>query len=115
MADISSDLRTSRWGEIQETIFAPYLVIPIFLQTIGFKETKFKVTNKDAKQSNKDLLYVLPHAIMLALAVYGVITFNYGKFGDRKSTRLNSSHVSISYAVFCLKKKKQNIHTQQKT
>src|SRR5690242_21418602 len=29
---------------------------------------------------------------------------------DRKSTRLNSSHMSISYAVFCLKKKK---HTQQ--
>src|SRR5699024_12686019 len=27
-------------------------------------------------------------------------------FKDRKSTRLNSSHVSISYAVFCLKKKK---------
>src|SRR5580765_8855978 len=29
---------------------------------------------------------------------------------DRKSTRLNSSHPSISYAVFCLKKKKQNRH-----
>src|SRR5438874_3744347 len=29
--------------------------------------------------------------------------------GDRKSTRLNSSHVEISYAVFCLKKKKQEI------
>src|SRR5437868_7194779 len=28
---------------------------------------------------------------------------------DRKSTRLNSSHVSISYAVFCLKKKKETI------
>src|SRR5690242_21313960 len=28
---------------------------------------------------------------------------------DRKSTRLNSSHMSISYAVFCLKKKKTNI------
>src|SRR5438477_9048830 len=27
---------------------------------------------------------------------------------DRKSTRLNSSHMSISYAVFCLKKKKNN-------
>src|SRR5207302_9103956 len=27
---------------------------------------------------------------------------------DRKSTRLNSSHVKISYAVFCLKKKKKN-------
>src|SRR5438067_10317538 len=29
---------------------------------------------------------------------------------DRKSTRLNSSHVSISYAVFCLKKKKKQNH-----
>src|SRR6516225_9160871 len=29
--------------------------------------------------------------------------------GDRKSTRLNSSHMSISYAVFCLKKKTKNI------
>src|SRR5437870_9191435 len=29
------------------------------------------------------------------------------KFIDRKSTRLNSSHVAISYAVFCLKKKKK--------
>src|SRR5947209_15976471 len=28
-----------------------------------------------------------------------------GKAGDRKSTRLNSSHANISYAVFCLKKK----------
>src|SRR3712207_8694954 len=29
---------------------------------------------------------------------------------DRKSTRLNSSHANISYAVFCLKKKKQTVH-----
>src|SRR6266853_5364900 len=29
---------------------------------------------------------------------------------DRKSTRLNSSHSQISYAVFCLKKKKKKIH-----
>src|SRR2546422_8495259 len=31
-----------------------------------------------------------------------------GRTGDRKSTRLNSSHGYISYAVFCLKKKKNN-------
>src|SRR2546430_3530824 len=31
--------------------------------------------------------------------------------GDRKSTRLNSSHSQISYAVFCLKKKKKTINT----
>src|SRR6266498_4789336 len=35
--------------------------------------------------------------------------------GDRKSTRLNSSHVRISYAVFCLKKKKtNNLYTYSK-
>src|SRR4051794_41263414 len=33
-------------------------------------------------------------------------TSNPSRSGDRKSTRLNSSHPSISYAVFCLKKKK---------
>src|SRR5438045_5070558 len=34
---------------------------------------------------------------------------------DRKSTRLNSSHLGISYAVFCLKKKKQRNHRAQET
>src|SRR5215510_15815654 len=33
---------------------------------------------------------------------------------DRKSTRLNSSHVANSYAVFCLKKKKQHTKVQDK-
>src|SRR5436309_9863446 len=33
-----------------------------------------------------------------------------GRDIDRKSTRLNSSHVKISYAVFCLKKKKKKIY-----
>src|SRR5256886_9597018 len=34
---------------------------------------------------------------------------------DRKSTRLNSSHSQISYAVFCLKKKKQNDVTEHRS
>src|SRR5438874_9704766 len=34
-------------------------------------------------------------------------------FADRKSTRLNSSHVEISYAVFCLKKKKKKKTTKK--
>src|SRR3712207_6869722 len=42
---------------------------------------------------------------------YGVcpnVDWRYEDGKDRKSTRLNSSHANISYAVFCLKKKKQN-------
>src|SRR4051794_41666997 len=37
------------------------------------------------------------------------IQFPFFQFQDRKSTRLNSSHPSISYAVFCLKKKRYSL------
>src|SRR5204863_7486480 len=43
----------------------------------------------------------------------GDITVQEGDTEDRKSTRLNSSHVEISYAVFCLKKKKKVRHDGQ--
>src|SRR5690349_23465047 len=38
---------------------------------------------------------------------FSTLSSGGGGEGDRKSTRLNSSHVEISYAVFCLKKKKK--------
>src|SRR5258708_22642254 len=41
----------------------------------------------------------------------GVAQTRCTRHGDRKSTRLNSSHQIISYAVFCLKKKKKKDHT----
>src|SRR3712207_8437546 len=41
----------------------------------------------------------LQHLLFFVLVIRAVLT------GDRKSTRLNSSHANISYAVFCLKKK----------
>src|SRR5690606_41298338 len=47
----------------------------------------------------------VPRVFLFLTAIYGNPK---GKL-DRKSTRLNSSHVKISYAVFCLKKKKQQI------
>src|SRR5690625_6648296 len=43
--------------------------------------------------------------IMLSVATAGFHGAETVLKGDRKSTRLNSSHVAISYAVFCLKKK----------
>src|SRR5256885_5761337 len=40
-----------------------------------------------------------------------MLRIRYAQVPDRKSTRLNSSHLVISYAVFCLKKKKKTNHT----
>src|SRR3712207_7134536 len=39
----------------------------------------------------------------------GIVDAQVEQLEDRKSTRLNSSHANISYAVFCLKKKKNNV------
>src|SRR5438067_8882757 len=55
----------------------------------------------------------VPIRIALATALIALSTVASAmRMGDRKSTRLNSSHVSISYAVFCLKKK--NSHTGER-
>src|SRR5258708_24780368 len=50
------------------------------------------------------LAQTYPHAQLFLASGRGDI----GRGEDRKSTRLNSSHQIISYAVFCLKKKKHN-------
>src|SRR5262245_62623683 len=58
------------------------------------------------------MLRFRPVAALLALALMPVVSEAADDVGalraelDRKSTRLNSSHLGISYAVFCLKKKK---------
>src|SRR2546430_16900794 len=51
------------------------------------------------------LRWVLRHQFLILLLTLGTIVLN--GYLDRKSTRLNSSHSQISYAVFCLKKKNQ--------
>src|SRR2546429_6353588 len=55
-----------------------------------------------------------PNRFKDKLAVRGGYGLNYNQ-EDRKSTRLNSSHGYISYAVFCLKKKNKNKETDTAT
>src|SRR5699024_12222803 len=66
---------------------------------------------REVEQLNKELIQQSMTFVQLSLEMLrpNLGKMNYGKqqsSQDRKSTRLNSSHVSISYAVFCLKKKK---------
>src|SRR5690606_41653016 len=60
----------------------------------------------------KNITTILPEFIFYNLKARYVeirkMTGDSGNDRDRKSTRLNSSHVKISYAVFCLKKKKNS-------
>src|SRR3712207_8524706 len=60
-------------------------------------------------RGNRGLQLVLPAADHIPVAPHHRIESDPGDLGrvDRKSTRLNSSHANISYAVFCLKKKKR--------
>src|SRR3712207_6899940 len=48
-----------------------------------------------------------PAAAVVEERLGEVLDLDHAASRDRKSTRLNSSHANISYAVFCLKKKKQ--------
>src|SRR3712207_7206705 len=61
------------------------------------------------------LSLVITYVVLLIVATdrpfHGVPRVLPEAMRDRKSTRLNSSHANISYAVFCLKKKKRNLST----
>src|SRR5205807_3247631 len=67
--------------------------------------TLFRSVERSGANILRALIEFIPggHLIVEALNNHGVF-----EKGDRKSTRLNSSHLVISYAVFCLKKKKTN-------
>lgn len=78
----NTNIRGERWGEIQETFFAPYLWLPVLLETLGIKQKKFKVTAKVNKQSTRALTYSLPYLILWILDLWSLIVFNYGKWGS---------------------------------
>src|SRR3712207_8420410 len=64
----------------------------VYVETIGYKQ-------------DGTVVCVFRRKVMVPTRAYGEA--RGGEQQDRKSTRLNSSHANISYAVFCLKKKKK--------
>ena len=79
---LSSDTRNQRWNQIIDTILAPFMVIPVFLETIGLKQLKFKVTDKSgSKPQDSNLVYIIPQLIMLGMSIAGLIRYLGGKYG----------------------------------
>src|SRR5205814_7875385 len=82
-----------------------YAEVPQLLAA-GFAPDALLLTPGDARQA-ASWLECLRRAPRLALLSI-FLNRSFGEAVDRKSTRLNSSHLGISYAVFCLKKKNLN-------
>ena len=72
----------SYYDQIIDTILAPFMVIPVFLETIGIKQLKFKITDKSqSKPQNSNLVYIIPQLVMLGMSIAGLIRYLGGKYG----------------------------------
>ncbi len=106
LGDSSSRIRSERWGEVQETFFAPYLFMPVILQTLHIKKHSFHVTQKSYQRNWLDWVYLLPHLAMWLLTTYAIIKFNYGKWGSEilygavATFWLLMHWINLSFAVF---------------
>src|SRR5260221_10818740 len=80
----------------------------LFPYTTLFRSLLHRLASRPAPAKTRVELEVTNKFVPGPIAVYNTV----GEIrGDRKSTRLNSSHTVISYAVFCLKKKKMQIRS----
>src|SRR5699024_12388430 len=79
-----------------------FLLVPLPPRSTLFPYTTL-FRSQFVRAAREELADPLTPVIALCAAATSVLGDHRGQ--DRKSTRLNSSHVSISYAVFCLKKK----------
>lgn len=70
---LSGSTRTQKWSNIVDTILSPYMIMPIFAETVGIRMKKFAVTNKEKTVSKSaKLIYAVPHMILLAATVVGI-------------------------------------------
>src|SRR5206468_12186644 len=84
--------------------------LPIFPIVIRIDDFRRPLGDYVANQV-ESLGFSVNRRYMSAGGAFQTVYFGPPDTGDRKSTRLNSSHDQISYAVFCLKKKKKKKNT----
>src|SRR2546430_9022166 len=93
------------------------ILSPLFFFFFFFNDTAtteiYTLSLHDALPTSNTAVFSVINAVLLRSLPYPAKTNWCASSGDRKSTRLNSSHSQISYAVFCLKKKKNYGIVQQ--
>ena len=82
MRYLSSNIRNQRWSQVVDTILAPYLIIPVLLETLHIHQRSFKVTNKKKDNSRKkNIYYAIPHIFLVILSILSIVHFVKGKYG----------------------------------
>jgi len=84
MRFLSGNIRNQRWSQVVDTIFMPYLIVPVLLETLHIHERKFVITNKNKSSATdrlRNLIYAIPHIFLLLLSLAALVRFAYGKYG----------------------------------
>ena len=72
----SDNTKSNHWSAVVDTIMAPYLSLPAIWESLGFKQKKFVVTNKDKGgdvEIWRTFLYVLPHTLLLITTFIAIL------------------------------------------
>ena len=70
---LSGNIRNQMWSNIVDTVLFPYMIIPVFVETLGFKLRAFHVTSKEALSSkNAQLKYAIPHIMLILATLLGL-------------------------------------------
>ena len=71
---ISGDIRDTRWSNIIDTIMFPYLLIPIWMETLGIRKKEFAVTRKSRSNIDETPRYMIyPHLVLILFSVVALI------------------------------------------
>lgn len=80
----SSGIRSQRWSNIVDTTIFPYMILPILMETLLIKETKFHVTDKSRTVGKKsDIQFAIPHILLLAVDLYAFVAAVAAAFRNR--------------------------------
>src|SRR3712207_7518237 len=110
-----------------DMVYTEFVSADALIRSVSKTEQKLNISDRERPVAiqiyGKDTPTMVEAARIVEQARPDILDINFGcpvkrvagkgAGADRKSTRLNSSHANISYAVFCLKKKKQD--TKQNT
>lgn len=85
---LSHNIRNTKWTSVYENVLFPFMLIPIILETFGMSLKKFKVTDKEVRQSRsgQNFIYMIPFLILIVLSIIGLINcitimFDSSSFG----------------------------------